>query len=796
MSKQRNLVTIAAVASGALPVKNRKNKETAHEVATENFWITLQMDITKTQYASRVAAKMKYRLAASRLRRKIVTTGRFVEASNRDQLIKEAGYDYKTALARFQESEAKEQADAAASEEQAIAAERAYQNILDYAEEHGYGNRAKTEAESAESAQTYLEALHEFAQDNEQRMQESNAEKDERDRIRDALKDLDIEEKYAEREQRAAEREATQEELKEQLIAAAELAWKEAREREKERQASAMQAEMDAAYRASAEAALKKDVRQNGTLQELHEQTELHLKRSRHASGEYQRTKEDVLSLLVDRLTDPGAHTGKDIAGERLSEECLGLHADFEALKNKLRQLRENPMGDEQDLKYDARMFHSNPGLQDASLQPKFDQAEKELQKIAHLPGRLAIPEEAEARLTREIVEMFRTAASVRPGAAEGPVAVGIAYRTDGRGAVHESHDAASVRAIAQVSEVGPGEKEDHAALGTTAVALPLGAEAWKEKTGERDQSPAAIRESLRDVDAILIPGAPNANTSQVASERGVPEDAYFKRPWEAPAPANEKAKDAKKRTENAERARNEHDSRSRYEVALIEQAKNLGIPVLALCAGSWRLLEAYGGEVETLPAAERGMHTAAPTEGARPTAEQTWGVRHDVEIVAGTELDSALGNVPLAPVTTTHWAVAGTEGTGENERLRQGAAARDNSRRVREGDQDAVDRNPADALQVSAWAPAGPHHPRTVEGFESRSGAPVMGLQWHPETHLPGMPGRSAGGQDDPAVPMSERIFAHMGQAALTARNRRRLVAQLRDVQEAMARGSEARPS
>lgn len=39
-----------------------------------------------------------------------------------------------------------------------------------------------------------------------------------------------------------------------------------------------------------------------------------------------------------------------------------------------------------------------------------------------------------------------------------------------------------------------------------------------------------------------------------------------------------------------------ESEERSQYEQQLIKDARNRGVPILAICAGSWQLWQAFGG--------------------------------------------------------------------------------------------------------------------------------------------------------------------------------------------------------
>ncbi|MEW2034245.1 gamma-glutamyl-gamma-aminobutyrate hydrolase family protein [Streptomyces roseifaciens] len=318
-----------------------------------------------------------------------------------------------------------------------------------------------------------------------------------------------------------------------------------------------------------------------------------------------------------------------------------------------------------------------------------------------------------------------------------GKVVVGVPYRTDGRGSAHTGYDMKAVSAMS-------GLAGDVQVEGRT---LPPGAAASGADTPARPAEASQVRAHLQGVDALLIPGAPSANDTQIASERGTPED------------AGHNSVDAPKTKKHV---REEHRSRAAYELALIEQAKNLGMPVIAVCAGSWRLLEAYGGAVETLPAAERALHT---------DKNNVWGLRHPVDAVSGTRLadaftsaqPDAVAALSGAPVTSTHWAAASEVAPGSFRQSTQAAQNTD------------VRRHPDDILAVAARTSA--DGSSSVEAFETRSGAPVMGIQWHPETHLPDMPGRYTDAErtsPDPAVASSEALFRHFVQAALAYRYRR----------------------
>ena len=171
-------------------------------------------------------------------------------------------------------------------------------------------------------------------------------------------------------------------------------------------------------------------------------------------------------------------------------------------------------------------------------------------------------------------------------------------------------------------------------------------------------------------------------------------------------------------------------------------------------------MLESYGGKVRTMPLAQRARHKAEKRE-------ETWTLAHGIKTLPGTMVGGksiAVGGVrELDDANSTHWAVA---------------CIRYNARR-RDFGLEAVDpalAEPDQLLEISAFAtdPLA----ATVEAFESRYGAPAIGIQWHPETYLPGMPGEHQGSPEGRTHARS--LFLFIVGAALTARNRRVMVSHL----------------
>ena len=384
---------------------------------------------------------------------------------------------------------------------------------------------------------------------------------------------------------------------------------------------------------------------------------------------------------------------------------------------------------------------------------------------------------------------------------------VGVTFRTDSRGSAHTGHDMEAVKAM---NDLG-------LPFTVVGVTLPRGAE------GGLSPERIAKPDELDGIDLLYVPGGPTANDTQTGAN---PEDANFNRPM-APTPVDHpgefeldkpvappapefdrndivgfkdrlsqykasqqyrtyielnEAYNAQRQVheqrmsqysqfikehEKFERINKEHTERASYELKLIEMAKTRGIPVMAVCAGSWRLLESYGGEVRTLPPQERAVHKATDTS-------QTWNIGHDITVESGTILSGMMGRSGISEnVNTTHWAVASEDVSG---RLKKSNS----------------DQEPNDLLTVTARTTGGntreilaptdsthsitvtntDEHEKTVEGFESRYGAPNLGLQWHPEGYLPGMQGQDSGSAEIRSG--SRNMFKAMAEAAAASKTRR----------------------
>lgn len=369
-----------------------------------------------------------------------------------------------------------------------------------------------------------------------------------------------------------------------------------------------------------------------------------------------------------------------------------------------------------------------------------------------------------------------------------GPANIGVSYRPDGLGGAHTGHDLACLGGTNEVEgappiqpvtvpraakDIGfPGKKpivpnKKKKETEEETILREAKAEELRGWLGEVNVANGRVLDARRDapgsdlddIDGIYLAGAPSAvhtqgamNGSEVDAQLNVPKDGALA----------------------------ERDSRADYEHDLIARARNTGMPVMGICAGSWRLLEAYGGAVETLPEETRKDHYVP--------GPRTWDTRHAIEsrpntLVGGTFPveeratieDLSSGDVTrhldrrthIDAVNSTHWAVAATGRDGELRPNGGPVPARLDAHQ-RDG---RLPVDPRDELEISAISP---HGIPTVEAFESRHGAPVIGAQWHPEGYLPGAPGRE--NADPGAIEQSDALFRGFAQPARAYRGRRNM--------------------
>jgi gamma-glutamyl-gamma-aminobutyrate hydrolase PuuD len=251
-------------------------------------------------------------------------------------------------------------------------------------------------------------------------------------------------------------------------------------------------------------------------------------------------------------------------------------------------------------------------------------------------------------------------------------------------------------------------------------------------------------RGTLSDMDLLIIPGGPHANATQIPA---INQDVQNK--------PKENAEDYAK-------------ARERSELGLIEQARTLGMPILALCGGSWRLVQNYGGSTVELAALNdtgKFLTNGPPNEAARARHAGNMNLvetqfKHPLAVRPGTMLEAAMSQSKQPPkdmmVNSVHWAVVRTSDMGTRDGLhaqRFGIV-------------------PNGMLQQSA---KDPKCVTMTEAVESTHGAPVLGVQWHPEYQLP-----QSGGQYPASRAANLALIKWMIEAGRTYRQHREVMAEL----------------
>lgn len=321
-------------------------------------------------------------------------------------------------------------------------------------------------------------------------------------------------------------------------------------------------------------------------------------------------------------------------------------------------------------------------------------------------------------------------------------IIVGVSYRTDGYGENAVNYDWAAIDAVNALFS-----PEDNIRI--VPVPLPRNIELEKSKKkniwhGNTEIERKFDESDLDDIDMLYIPGNPHALTSQI-------DDA-----------ASTHSADSKKMTSeidhrfnpglvsgsdkiNYGRKNREYEDRSTYEQRLITLARYRGIPILGVCGGSWQLYNNFGGTTVLFNSEQYQKHAKKISENEA----------HPVTAERGTMLAGIMGTNQIS-VNSTHWASVkplekeyGDEQKKELELLRRekldGMADLERMARMADLESD-LERMTVlkEMIDISSYEKSSDGN-ESPESFETKYGVPMMGIQWHPETFLPGMDGYNA---------------------------------------------------
>ncbi len=193
------------------------------------------------------------------------------------------------------------------------------------------------------------------------------------------------------------------------------------------------------------------------------------------------------------------------------------------------------------------------------------------------------------------------------------------------------------------------------------------------------------------------------------------------------------------------------HTARLGNEALLIRKAIYRGQPILAVCAGSWTLWQAYGGDL--IQVNDHNYGGGMPRLSADSAGVCNNKMLHRVRPKAGTLLAQAMSKQPETiqdiPVNSTHWQALDPQSKLISKNVQVNACSiKDNN----------LAPNSRQGLQIN------PDY--CVEGFETIHGVPMIAVQWHPEAFNP----------DQHTAKPHQGIFKVIQDAGLTYLNRRKL--------------------
>ncbi|MFA5959822.1 MAG: gamma-glutamyl-gamma-aminobutyrate hydrolase family protein [Tatlockia sp.] len=161
------------------------------------------------------------------------------------------------------------------------------------------------------------------------------------------------------------------------------------------------------------------------------------------------------------------------------------------------------------------------------------------------------------------------------------------------------------------------------------------------------------------------------------------------------------------------------HKQRLQFEQQLINKAQLRGQPVLAVCAGSWTLWETYGGTTKEV--SDHNYGGAMPRLSASQPKVCNNKMIHKATPVPNTFLSGIAGGVSPFAVNSVHWKAPDDLAEKPIELLEVSARSQKD-----------------DALAPNSRQGQKMQPDDCVEAFETKCGAPMIGIQWHPEAFNP----------------------------------------------------------
>lgn len=160
--------------------------------------------------------------------------------------------------------------------------------------------------------------------------------------------------------------------------------------------------------------------------------------------------------------------------------------------------------------------------------------------------------------------------------------------------------------------------------------------------------------------------------------------------------------------------------ARRKFEKSLIKNAYNRGQPILAICAGSWQLWKAFGGKTKSVTGhAYSNMPYIVNGGGIGNNVEI-----HRIRIIPNTIVAYGMSS-PRHPtrkdtplVNSVHWAAPDEKTMPE---LFEVAASALSDEKIKV-------KNRQGEMQPEC---------DSVEAFSTKQGAPMVGIQWHPEAYF-----------------------------------------------------------